>query len=104
MTAHVLFISPRAILTRDAPGVGNIRRREVVAPGAVSEAEVAEGEMVMVVNTGDAAVLFAYGSAPDAAALEQTNGTSAGLPVPAGQVSPPVMAPTGSKVSVKAEV
>lgn len=101
MTAHVLFLSPRGILTRDAPGVGNIRLREVVAPGGVSDAEAAEGEMLMVVNTGDAAVLFAYGSAPDAAALQQTNVSSAGFPVPAGQVSPPVMAQAGSKVSVK---
>ncbi len=102
MAVHVIFMSPRGIGSEDAPGIGVIRAREEVAAGGVSEGAAQLGEVVMVVNDTASTVLVAYGSTPDAAAVAQTNATSAGFPVIGGRYSPPFVVPAGAKVGVKA--
>lgn len=102
MAAHVMFMSPRGIGTPHAPGIGNIRLREAVIVPGVTNAVANPGEMVMVVNDDAATILAAYGSAPDAALLVETNASSAGIPVPTKSFSPPMMVRPGEKVSVKA--
>lgn len=102
MAVHVVFMSPRPISTPNAPGIGIIRARETVAAPGVTNTTALAGEMVMVVNDTDAAVMAAYGSAPDADLTAQTNESSAGLPVLKGTASPPIMVSAGNKVSVKA--
>jgi hypothetical protein len=101
MAVQVIFFKPRGSGFGQAPVVGEIRAREAVTIPNTTTATVRDGELVMVLNEETAAVLVAYGSTPDAAATAATAATSAGFPVAAGQVSAPIMATAGSKISVK---
>lgn len=101
MAVQVIFFTPRGIGSAHAPGVGEIRAREAVSIPGSTTATVQSGEAVVVLNEESAAVLVAHGTTPDATATASTAATSAGYPVPAGQVSPPILAATGAKINVK---
>ena len=97
MAAHVIFFSPRGIASIDAPGIGDVRVREVVAVPGMTETETRDGEIVLIANEGTGSILAAYGKSPDAAALVSTSSTSAGLLIQAGRYSPPIVPRAGDK-------
>jgi hypothetical protein len=101
MTVQVIFFKAKGVGSVHSPGVGDITAREAVTIPATTSRAVADGEIVVVLNEETSAVLVAYGTTPDATATASTAATSAGYPVPAGLVSPPIVAPTGAKINVK---
>lgn len=105
MAAHVLFFTPRGVgPTVHAPGVGQVRVREAVTVPGTTTAVAQEGEVVMVFNADATNSLVALGTTPDAAATEQTAGTTAGYPAAPGLFSGPFVPNEGDKVNVKALV
>jgi hypothetical protein len=101
MTVTVSFFKPTSPGAAGAAGVGFIRVRETIAIPGSTTATAEAGEYVVVLNEEASAVLVAHGTTPDAAAAAATSVTTAGFPVEAGAVSPPIVPATGSKINVK---
>lgn len=102
MTVKVTFFTPKGIGSVNAPGVGRVRSSETVALSAASAAAAQEGEVALVFNGETSAILFAHGTVPDAAATTESDVTSAGMAIPAGQMSLPIVLAEDAKISVKA--
>ncbi len=102
MTITVSFCSPAGIGSVHAPGIGRVRAREDLVVGGTTSSSAAEGEVVLVFNSEATPVAVAFGTAPDAAAVIETGGTSAGLIVPEGTMGVPLMVARGWKINVKA--
>jgi hypothetical protein len=102
MTVVVSFCKVRGVRGNSGnPAITSVRVREDLDLGDVSTATVAADEIVLVGNGGEDMIAAAFGTTPDADAAAATSATTAGAPVPAGQVM--AFAPAvGSKVSVKA--
>lgn len=101
MTVVVSFIR-QAARGSEASGVGKVRVRENITIPGTTTATVQDGELVIVGNAESSMVAVAFGTTPDAAALASTSATSAGMPVPAGQMGFPIIPTTGDKINVKA--
>lgn len=102
MAVQVLFFTPKGIGSINAPGVGQVRLREPLALGGVTNGVAEHREAVVVFNGEATPILVAHGTAPDASATDATPATTAGYAVAAGQCSPAFMVATGAKVSVEA--
>lgn len=101
MAAYVSFLAPQS--KEAASGARAVRVRESLAvPGTTTATVVENGEMVIVVNGEASPIFVAWGTTPDAAAAAATAATTAGLAVPAGQMSPPIIPAPGDKINVKA--
>lgn len=100
MPAFVSFV-----ITNSSGPIGNITRvvatEEVAVPGTTTR-EVQEGESVIVFNSESSDVRVAWGSTPDADAADETDDTSAGLPLGAGSESPVLIPEPGSNINIKA--
>lgn len=101
MTVTVTFFTPKGVGSIDAPGVGDIRAREAVTIGSSTTNTVQDGEVVTVYNGETGAILIAHGSTPDAQAATATAATTAGFPVAAAGLSPPIRPLVGSKINAK---
>lgn len=102
MSVHVVFFVPESIGADGAPGIGNIRAREVVSVPGVTETEVRQNEIVIVYNDGSTPILVAHGHDPDAEQLVSNADSSAGLPLSAGKETPPIVAQIGAAIAVAA--
>lgn len=102
MTVVVSFITPAGIGSINAPGLGACRIRENITIPGVTTAALLPGEIAIVGNAESAMVAVAFGTSPNADLTDSTLVSSAGYPVPAGMNSDPIVAPAGSKISVKA--
>jgi hypothetical protein len=103
MTVTVTFISPTS-LGSGAMGVGIIRAQERIAVGATTTAVTQTGESVVIGNGETTMIAVAYGTTPDAAALNNNTFpvTSAGMPIGPGSVGLPISPGPGYKINAKA--
>lgn len=101
MTVVVSFIKQTA-RGSEASGVGQVRIRENITVPGTTTATLLPGELVVVGNAETSMVAVAFGTTPDAAATLATGATSAGLPVPSGGLSYPIIPAFGDKINVKA--
>lgn len=101
MSVVVSFIKPKGVGALGAPGIGSCRAKEVLSLTGTSTGASQEGEVIIVANNETTMILMAFGSVPDAQATAETTKTSAGIPIPAGQVGVTIAAPIGSKINVK---
>lgn len=100
MTVVVSFITSRG--NGYATAIGRVVAREnITIPGTTTRA-CQPGEMVVIGNGESSMVAVAWGPTPDAAALAETNATSAGVAVPAGGLSYPLDPKSGDKINIKA--
>lgn len=100
MAVVVSFMTPGAIGSISAPGIGQVRAMEVVTVPGTTTATVREGEVVMIGNAEATMILAAHGTTPDGQAVASTPATSAGYPIPAGGLWP-VVPRAGDKINIK---
>lgn len=99
MAVYVNFVIPAA--SGPISQIARVVAREAITiPGSTTR-KVREGELVIVHNAEAAAVAVAWGSSPDASATEETSATTAGLSIPAGLDTPPLVPPFGVTLNVK---
>lgn len=101
MAVIVSFATLKGIGSIHAPGIGAVRKMEVVAADAATTSAAEEGEVAVITNGEADPVLVAFGASPDGDAAAATAATSAGVGVPAGGV---LILPVnkGDKVAVAA--
>lgn len=102
MAALVSFVQSAGIGAVHARGVRRVRVTESLALNATTTASALDGEIGVVANNEASMIRVAWGTAPDAAAAAETASTSAGVGVPAGGVSDPIVLAPGEKINVKA--
>lgn len=102
MSVLVSFMTPKATGIGPVTGIGDVRTTETLELGGTTTAQAAANEIVIVANEEAATILVAFGKTPDAAATTETSNTTAGFPVAAGQVSPPIITTKGDKIAVAA--
>lgn len=84
-------------------GVARVRKQERIALNGTTTATSEPGDAIIIGNGESSMIAVAFGTTPDAAALDATAATSAGFPVAAGSVSPPIVpGVVGAKINVKA--
>lgn len=101
MAVEVVFLRGGNI-SGPIDAIMNVRKRERLALTETTTITAEDGELIMVANQETDMVRIAFGTTPDADAVTATTATSAGYPVPAGQITPPIVATAGMKVNVKA--
>lgn len=67
---------------------GRARRRETIAVGSATTGAARDGEIAIVTNMEEGAVLVALGTSPNATAATETAATTAGVAVAPGQMAP----------------
>lgn len=102
MAVEVVFLRGGNISGRAVDAIMSVRKREPLALDATTTITAEDGELIMIGNRETDMVRIAVGTTPDADATTASASTSAGFPVPAGQLSPPIVATAGMKVNVKA--
>ncbi len=102
MTIVVSFVKPVVTGVSPGIGIGEIRKREDIALNGTTTTTAEAGEFILVGNAEGSMVVIAFGSIPDADQATADDDSSAGLSVPAGQNSEPLVAKAGDKVNAKA--
>lgn len=101
MTVVVSFITSAGI-GGSSVGVGRVVAQERLTPPATTARATGVGETVLVGNGESGMIAVAYGTTPDAAATAESDTTSAGFPVAAGDIGIPFSPGAGKKINVKA--
>ena len=83
-------------------GIGECRVRETITVPNTTTASLQADEVAIVLNGEAAGVLVAWGTTPDAATATSTSLSTAGVPVPSGGYSVPIMGKVGDKLNIKA--
>lgn len=100
MPAVISFISTDGASSINVQLISDVRVTESKAiPGTTTAAAVGR-EAALIVNTEASAIMVAWGTTPDAAALAKTALTTAGVCIPSGQ-SIVVALPIGAKINAK---
>lgn len=101
MTVVVSFIVS-ATIAQGAAGIGRVRKQERLTVPGTTVATAQVGETVLIGNGEAGMVAVAWGTAPDAAATDESGATSAGYPIAAGAVGVPIVPGANAKINVKA--
>lgn len=104
MSATVTFLRVGQVNSGGFGAIVGVRAFEIIALTETTTTTAVAGEVVTVMNNETSSIRVAFGTTPDAdATAEDGQVTSAGFSVPAGQISDPISAFPGMKITIEAD-